>query len=168
MTRHGEFVRDLVPEAFRTRGRHGVVRSLEGDELLAALRAKLDEELAGYGAAEDDAYAAEELADNIEVDLALGRRRGCPEARLQEIRVARALSRSSFDRRFYLVETQRRPAATGRAGTEPRRRANSVGSRSYPLPDWGHGRHLLGTQQGEWDARVRLRLSSRQVQRQRR
>jgi predicted house-cleaning noncanonical NTP pyrophosphatase (MazG superfamily) len=102
MTTYNKLVRDRVPGILRASGLKVATRTLQGDELVAALRAKIDEEIAEYDAASDPNQAAAELADLTEVILALARRRGCDEARLSELRREKSIVRGGFDLGLYL------------------------------------------------------------------
>jgi predicted house-cleaning noncanonical NTP pyrophosphatase (MazG superfamily) len=81
-------------------------RTLQGAELLKALRAKLDEELAEYDAAADDKQAALELADIVEVAMALAQRRGFTEAMFRQLREAKAARNGTFERALFLVSAE--------------------------------------------------------------
>jgi predicted house-cleaning noncanonical NTP pyrophosphatase (MazG superfamily) len=96
-------VRDRLPEILKANGQKVATTSIEGDELIAALRAKVDEELAEYDAARDTNEAAAELADLIEVIVALARRRGFDETRLGELRREKSAARGGFDLGVYLM-----------------------------------------------------------------
>jgi predicted house-cleaning noncanonical NTP pyrophosphatase (MazG superfamily) len=103
---YNKLVRDRVPAILRAEGHSVVAEALPPDRLIAALRAKLDEEIAEYDAAADDdaaAAAAAELADLAEVIVALAARRGCDEAQLDELRAAKTAARGAFDLGMYLT-----------------------------------------------------------------
>ena len=63
MTQYNKLFRDTVPEILRAKGRKIITRTIAGPEMLDALRAKIDEEVAEYDAATDDIQAAAELAE---------------------------------------------------------------------------------------------------------
>jgi predicted house-cleaning noncanonical NTP pyrophosphatase (MazG superfamily) len=106
MTQHNKLVRDNVPEILRAKGHKTTTRTISGPEILNALRAKIDEEVAEYDAAANDIQAAAELADLLEVILTLARKRGFDEAEMQRIRAEKAKLRGVFDRGCFLVETE--------------------------------------------------------------
>jgi predicted house-cleaning noncanonical NTP pyrophosphatase (MazG superfamily) len=106
VAQYNKLVRDLVPGTLRAGGHKVVTRTLHGAELLKALRAKLDEEIAEYDAAVDDEHAVAELADLLEVLVALARQRGCTEAAIQQLRAAKADQRGAFDLALLLVSAQ--------------------------------------------------------------
>jgi predicted house-cleaning noncanonical NTP pyrophosphatase (MazG superfamily) len=103
---YDKLVRDLVPGILRAKGHRLVTRTLVGKELTDALRAKIDEEAAEYDAAADDEHAAMELADLLEVVMALARRRGFSEARIDELRAEKAAQRGAFDRAVFLISAE--------------------------------------------------------------
>jgi predicted house-cleaning noncanonical NTP pyrophosphatase (MazG superfamily) len=106
VTYYNKLVRDRVPEILRAGGHEVVTETLEGDALLGALRAKIDEEVAEYDTAIDDEHAATELADLLEVVMAIAKRRGYGEAAIQQLRADKAVQRGAFDLGFFLVEAE--------------------------------------------------------------
>ena len=106
MAYYNKLVRDQVPGTLRASGRKVVTRTIHGKELMAALRAKVDEELGEFDAAATDELAAAELADLLEVVVALAKARGCTEAKLTELRAQKATERGTFDRAVLLVEVE--------------------------------------------------------------
>ena len=106
MTQYNKLVRDNVPGTLRASGHRVSTRTIQGTELLKALRAKIDEEVAEYDAAPDDQQAALELADLIEVVVALAKLRGFNEAAVQRLRQAKAAQRGTFDRAMFLISAE--------------------------------------------------------------
>jgi len=106
VAKYNKLVRDQVPGTIRASGRKVVTRTIHGKELLAALRAKVDEELAEYDAATSDELAVAELADVLEVVVALSKARGYSEVKLDEARAQKAAQRGTFDRAVLLVEVE--------------------------------------------------------------
>ena len=116
MKQYDKLVRDRVPAMLLAGGHNPVSKTVDGEELLAALRAKAncpisrslnaDEELAEYDAAVDDDKAAEELADLIEVIVAIARERGCDEARIGKLRAAKTLERGAFGMGQFLIKAE--------------------------------------------------------------
>jgi predicted house-cleaning noncanonical NTP pyrophosphatase (MazG superfamily) len=106
VTYYNKLVRDRVPGILRAGGHEVVTKTLEGDALLGALRAKIDEEVAEYDTAIDDEHAATELADLLEVVMAIAKRRGYGEAAIQQLRADKAAQRGVFDLGFFLVEAE--------------------------------------------------------------
>ena len=101
--RHDKLVRDLIPDIIAADGKTCVTRTLDDAAYIAALDAKLAEELAEYHAD----GSAEELADLLEVMMAVAEARGYGFARVEEIRRHKAEKRGGFDKRIWLesVET---------------------------------------------------------------
>jgi predicted house-cleaning noncanonical NTP pyrophosphatase (MazG superfamily) len=106
VTCYNKLVRDRVPAILLAGGRKSVTRTVHGAELLKALRAKIDEEVAEYDTAIDDEHAATELADLLEVVMAIAKRRGYGEAAIQQLRADKAARRGAFDLGFFLVEAE--------------------------------------------------------------
>lgn len=106
MKQYNKLVRDRVPAMLLASGRKTVSKTIVGKELMAALRAKVDEELAEYDAAPDDEGAADELADLLEVIMAIARQRGYDEARIGELRAAKTLERGAFGMGYFLIKAE--------------------------------------------------------------
>lgn len=98
-----KLVRDLVPEQLAAKGVTAPASRYDDAAFLEALRAKLVEEGVEYYAARDDAEAVAELADLMEVVLALAAMHGADEAALQEVRQAKLAASGGFTERFRLV-----------------------------------------------------------------
>jgi predicted house-cleaning noncanonical NTP pyrophosphatase (MazG superfamily) len=106
MTQHNKLVRDKIPEVLQTMGFRTTTRTITGPEMLSALRAKIDEEVAEYDRATDDTQAVAELADLIEVILAIAGRLGYDEAEIQRVRSEKADRRGAFEAGCYLVDSE--------------------------------------------------------------
>jgi predicted house-cleaning noncanonical NTP pyrophosphatase (MazG superfamily) len=106
VTQYNKLVRDKVPGTLRAGGHKVTTRTIQGAEMLRALRAKIDEEVAEYDAAPDDEQAAMELADLVEVVMAIARRRGFTEAAIQQLREAKAAQRGTFERALFLISAE--------------------------------------------------------------
>ncbi len=98
-----KLVRDLVPEQLAARGVAARVSRYDDPAFLEALRAKLVEESVEYYAARNDDDAVAELADVMEVILALAAVHGADAADLDEARRAKLAARGGFTQRFRLV-----------------------------------------------------------------
>jgi predicted house-cleaning noncanonical NTP pyrophosphatase (MazG superfamily) len=104
MVSSGEkLVRDRIPELLSGRGIAHEVRVADPSELAALLQAKLSEEAAEFVAASDSQARIEELADVLEVVLALGRLDGIDRDSLEIVRAAKAAERGGFEARIVLV-----------------------------------------------------------------
>ena len=96
--RHGKLVRDLIPDIITAAGKTCVTRTLDDASYLAALDAKLTEELAEYQA--DKSMA--ELADLLEVMIAVARARGSSIEEVEALRCEKAEARGGFAGRVFL------------------------------------------------------------------
>lgn len=81
----GKLIRDRIPEIIKADGRIPIVKQLSGEPLLSALYDKLDEERAEFITAQGYEVKCEELADMVEVIIALASYYGCDEAAFMEI-----------------------------------------------------------------------------------
>ena len=95
---HEKLVRDRIPEIIENAGKRCRIRILEEEEYLAALDAKLLEELAEYQADK----SMEELADLLEVMMAIAEARGHSFAEVEAIRREKAEKRGGFRQRIWL------------------------------------------------------------------
>ena len=104
MSKDWKLVRDLIPDIIRKSGRDPEIRQLGGDELIAALGAKLVEEAqeaADVVGSRDD--LVEELADVREVMAALMAVRGITDQEVADAAAAKARDRGSFGSGVWLA-----------------------------------------------------------------
>lgn len=94
-----KLIRDRVPQIIRAQGDEPIVRFADSGEYRKLLRAKLIEE-AHEVATADDTHAPEELADVLEVVLALAADLGLDAGGLERLRSAKAVERGSFTERI--------------------------------------------------------------------
>ncbi|MFN8681297.1 nucleoside triphosphate pyrophosphohydrolase [Paracoccus sp. P2] len=97
----GKIVRDRIPELIAAEGRKPLVRELCGQELLDALCEKLTEEHGEFLAAGSDGEKLEELADMIEVLIAIAEQHGCKEFDLLELVARKRGDRGSFSKGLF-------------------------------------------------------------------
>ena len=97
---HNKLVRDRIPEIIEASGKTCSVEILSEADWLAALDAKLDEELAEYHADQN----LEELADLLEVIRACAAARGYTPEQLEQLRAEKAAQRGGFEQRIFLKE----------------------------------------------------------------
>jgi predicted house-cleaning noncanonical NTP pyrophosphatase (MazG superfamily) len=95
--RQEKLVRDGIPEIIRASGGRPVIRTVGADEYRELLRAKLSEEVQEFLDSDAD---PEELADILEVVLALAEDIGISWGELDKIRAAKAEERGGFARRI--------------------------------------------------------------------
>jgi len=91
-----KLVRDKVPHLMRRRGDRPIVRTAEPYEYASLLRAKLVEEVEEFLDTDDP----NELADVMEVLLALGEMLGCDSDDLERMRAGRVMERGGFAQRL--------------------------------------------------------------------
>jgi predicted house-cleaning noncanonical NTP pyrophosphatase (MazG superfamily) len=89
-----KLVRDKIPEIIiKNNGIIPLTHIATGVELLDALDMKLDEEIGEFRSAPDTASAAEEIADVMEVLLALAHSRGFSPEQIEAIRLEKRAKR---------------------------------------------------------------------------
>lgn len=99
---YGKLVRDGIPAIIEAEGKRAVVRTLTKEEYLRALHAKLDEEVAEV----HESGELEELADILEVVLALCEAQGDTREALERAYRQKHDARGGFEKRVFLVRTQ--------------------------------------------------------------
>lgn len=102
---HRKLVRDRIPQIIEGSGKTCVTRSLSDAEYLAALDAKLQEELNEYQADK----SMEELADLLEVMMAVAEARGHTFAEVEALRRKKAEKRGGFRERIWLESVSEGP-----------------------------------------------------------
>ena len=95
---HGKLVRDKIPQIIEQSGKRCTTRILSAEEYSAALDVKLQEELNEYLAD----GSMEELADLLEVMMAVAEAQGHSFAEVEAIRRAKAAQRGGFRERIWL------------------------------------------------------------------
>ncbi|MET0388144.1 MAG: nucleoside triphosphate pyrophosphohydrolase [Polyangiales bacterium] len=99
-----KLIRDRLPELMRSWGLRVTTRQLDPAELIACLRAKLQEEAAEVQQAPSRAALLEELADVTEVVQALCEVSGITPLELEACRLAKQRERGGFAAGVYSVE----------------------------------------------------------------
>ncbi|HEX3046266.1 MAG TPA: nucleoside triphosphate pyrophosphohydrolase [Bacillota bacterium] len=97
-----KLIRDKIPEMIAAQGKGCVVRTLAEDEYRAALDRKLREELEEYLAA----GTVEELADLVEVALAIVEQKGLTEEEFARVRLEKKEKRGGFEKRLWLERVE--------------------------------------------------------------
>lgn len=96
---YGKLVRDRIPEIIKGQGKVPVVRVLPEEEYRLCLQQKLREEVDEYIASGE----VEELADVLEVIMALLDAEKRTYEELEEVRARKRRERGGFDRKLFLV-----------------------------------------------------------------
>lgn len=94
---NGKLVRDKIPEIILADGKKPITRILDAEEYLEELDKKLNEEIAEYQADK----SIEEMADVLEVLLAICEARGHSIEELMAIRLAKREKRGGFEKRIF-------------------------------------------------------------------
>ena len=94
-----KLVRDKIPEVIRRSGAEPVMKVLDAEAYTAALHQKLDEEVAEF----HEARNGEELADLLEVLLALAKNLGISPEELKRIYEKKQCQRGGFQKKLLLV-----------------------------------------------------------------
>ncbi len=97
---YNKLVRDRIPEIIEASGKVCVVETLDDDDYLLALDAKLDEELTEYHKEQN----IEEFADLLEVIRAAAVARGYTVEELERVRAEKAAKRGGFETKLFLRE----------------------------------------------------------------
>lgn len=99
---YNKLVRDKIPEIIRADNKKAITRILGDNEYQEELLAKLQEELDELR--ED--LCVEELADVIEVIIALKDSMGIDEEMLEDVRKKKAEKNGAFNERIYLESVE--------------------------------------------------------------
>ena len=97
-----KLVRDKIPEIIASQGEKSHIRILEQEEYTRCLEQKLDEEVQEFHRDQN----AEELADILEVVLALADNLGCSREELLEIYQKKHDARGGFVNRIFLISKE--------------------------------------------------------------
>ena len=95
---YNKLVRDKIPEIIEADGKECKTRILSNDEYIAALEAKLKEEVAEYQVDKN----LEEMADVLEVLQAICTARGYSMDELEAMRAKKAEKRGGFREKIFL------------------------------------------------------------------
>lgn len=98
--KYHKLVRDKIPEIIESTGKTCASRILQEDEYIQMLDEKLAEELSEY----QESKSMEELADLLEVMIAVAAARGSSIEEVEKIRIAKAEKRGAFFKRILLTE----------------------------------------------------------------
>ena len=99
---YNKLVRDKIPEIIEADGKECKTRILSNDEYIAALEAKLNEEVAEYQADKN----LEEMVDVLEVLQAICTARGYSLDELEAMRAKKADERGGFKEKIFLEHVE--------------------------------------------------------------
>ncbi len=99
MTEYQKLVRDRIPQMIEAAGEKPYIRILDDAEYLLRLESKLDEEVAEFHRDRNP----EELADILEVVLALAETLGCSREELIRLFRNKHEARGGFENRIFLI-----------------------------------------------------------------
>ncbi len=102
MKKYNKLVRDNIPTIIKKSGRRPKTRILDDKEYVEQLFEKLCEEIDEF----DEDRNVEELADIIEVLMALARTLGISQEELKEVRAKKVATRGAFKKRLFLERVE--------------------------------------------------------------
>lgn len=102
MKKYNKLVRDKIPEIIQKQGQSPVTRILDDSEYVEGLMDKLCEEVDEF----DEDRNVEEMADILEVLMALAGALGISQKDLLKVRQKKALTRGSFKKRIFLERVE--------------------------------------------------------------
>lgn len=101
-----KLVRDRIPEIIKKNKENPMIHIAKDHEYQERLKDKLQEEVNEFLDANSKKNQAEELADILEVILAIGETLKINFIRLEQIRKKKAVERGTFKKRIILEETK--------------------------------------------------------------
>lgn len=96
--KYNKLVRDKIPEIIKANGDSCATKILGQEEYVKALDEKLNEELAEY----QESKSLEELADMLEVMMAIAKAKGYEWSAVMKLQEQKRESRGGFDDRVFL------------------------------------------------------------------
>lgn len=93
-----KLVRDKIPQIIESKGKRAIIDILDDESYEIFLERKLDEEVKEY----HESKEAEELADILEVLIALAKIKGLSFADLVDLQTKKAVKRGSFSKKILL------------------------------------------------------------------
>ena len=95
-----KLVRDNIPEIIEKSGKRALIETLSDKEYEVFLERKLDEEVNEY----HDSKDLDELADILEIIMALAQVKGCDFSDLVDLQRKKAAERGGFSKKILLIE----------------------------------------------------------------
>ncbi len=111
-TYYGKLVRDRIPEIILAAGKSCEVKTLEAEDFLPALKAKLVEEAAEVNNSASREELIAELADLYEVLETLQAATGLSQVEIDAVKHQRRESRGGFEKRLYLEWVEESPVGS--------------------------------------------------------
>jgi len=102
LVKYHKAIRDKIPQIIRQSGNSYNIKRLSNAKFLVELEKKLDEELEEYQKSKNP----EELADIIEVIIAIAKLRGTSQKKLEQIRLKKLKARGGFTKNLFLISTR--------------------------------------------------------------
>jgi predicted house-cleaning noncanonical NTP pyrophosphatase (MazG superfamily) len=99
---YNKLVRDKIPEIIESNGQHCEIKTLNDEEYIQCLEAKLNEEVGEYQESKD----AEEIADILEVLMATAKARGYSWQEILRIQLNKRTERGGFNDKIFLISTE--------------------------------------------------------------
>lgn len=103
---YNKLVRDLIPEIILDKGERPITRVLSDEEYKTELETKLGEEYHEVLGTENSTDRIEELADMLEVIMALAAVEGKSLDDVVEVANQKRLKRGGFERKIYLERVE--------------------------------------------------------------
>jgi predicted house-cleaning noncanonical NTP pyrophosphatase (MazG superfamily) len=102
----GKLVRDRIPAIIESKGEKALTRILEGDEYVLALKEKLIEEAREVEGTKERSEVLEELADLLEVSMALMQVHRISLMEVEGVRRKKRQEKGGFDKKIFLEATE--------------------------------------------------------------
>ncbi|WP_404349568.1 nucleoside triphosphate pyrophosphohydrolase [Sutcliffiella horikoshii] len=106
MPTYNKLVRDKIPQIIETTRKKFITKILNDDDYIKHLKQKTYEELDEYCSAQSNEEAVEELADLLEVILALANYHGFSMEEVEKVRKEKADKRGGFQEKILLIEVE--------------------------------------------------------------
>lgn len=103
---YNKLVRDKIPQIIEATGKKFRAEILNDHDYIKYLKQKSYEELDEYCAAQSNEEAVEELADLLEVILAVANYHGFTMEEVEKVRNEKADKRGRFQEKIFLVEVE--------------------------------------------------------------
>ena len=94
-----KLVRDKIPQIIKSEGKRALIDTLDDESFEVFLERKLDEEVKEYHASKE----AEELADILEVLIALAELKGLNFADLMDLQTKKHVQKGGFSKKILLI-----------------------------------------------------------------